>query len=163
VFRSTVEVTDPGLIKAYEQLLTRAPDIVNTMVNATVNRVGDRLLARFRQEPGGVVYPIQWKSAKQRKAFFASNGFGHGIPYQRTHELVKAWKLVVVYQPNRLTEIALENDDPARKFVTGPDQQPYHKITGWYQEGELIDQATRTLADEVETDLIKGFYIVEGF
>jgi len=49
VFRSTIEVTDPGLIKAYEQLLTQAPAIVNTMVNATVNRVGDRLLARFRQ------------------------------------------------------------------------------------------------------------------
>lgn len=29
-------------------------------------------------------YPIQWDSVKQRRAFFASDGFGRGIPTRRT-------------------------------------------------------------------------------
>lgn len=31
-----------------------------------------------------VTYPVKWDSPKQRTAFFASNGFGAGIPYERT-------------------------------------------------------------------------------
>jgi hypothetical protein len=31
-----------------------------------------------------VTYPIQWDSERQKRAYFATNGFGAGIPYQRT-------------------------------------------------------------------------------
>ncbi len=161
MFKSTVEVTNSGLVEAYAQLLEKAPDVTNTLVNRTVNDRRDGLLAAFRKEPDGVSYPIQWKSAKQRKAYFATRGFGHGIPYQRTHALVNAWRLIVVYEANRLTSIAIENDDPKRRYVTGQDQQPFHRITGWYQDQDLIDKTQAQLADEVETDLIKGFYAVE--
>jgi len=35
-------------------------------------------------EPGKpITYPVQWDSEKQRRAFFATNGFGKGIPYTR--------------------------------------------------------------------------------
>lgn len=161
MFKSSVEVTDPGLIVAYEYILQRAPDVVNTRVNITVNRVRDRLLAKFRTEPGAVVYPIQWTSDRQRKAFFASNGFGHGIPYSRNHDLVNAWKLVVVYQPNRLTEIAVSNADLARQFVTGQNQQRFHAVTGWYKDADLLDQADVELTDAIETDLIQSFYAID--
>src|SRR5689334_9970305 len=110
MFKASIEVTDPGLIMAYAQLLEHAPEVVNTRISATVNRMRDRLLQKFREEPGAVAYPIQWTSDRQRKAYFATNGFGRGVPYSRTHDLVNAWKLLVVYQPNRLTEIALSND-----------------------------------------------------
>ena len=29
-------------------------------------------------------YPIQWDSERQRRAFFATDGFGRGIPTERT-------------------------------------------------------------------------------
>lgn len=35
-----------------------------------------------------VRYPIDWDSPKQKRAFFATNGFGQGIPYRRTHTMV---------------------------------------------------------------------------
>ena len=45
----------------------------------TAERVKERM-----SEPGQpVTYPIQWDSEKQRRAFFATDGFGEGIPYQR--------------------------------------------------------------------------------
>jgi hypothetical protein len=161
MFKTSVEVTDPGLITAYAQLLENAPEVVNTRVNATVNRIRDQLLQRFREEPDAVAYPVQWTSDRQRKAYFATNGFGHGIPYSRSHDLVNAWKLVVVYQANRLTEIALSNDDPARQFVTGWRQQRFHAVTGWYKDADLLDQADAELTDAIETDLIQSFYAID--
>lgn len=38
-------------------------------------------------------YPIQWDSERQRRAFFASNGFGGGIPYHRTGGYGRAWQI----------------------------------------------------------------------
>ncbi len=169
MFNATVEVTDPGLIKAYQQQLAQAPDVVNTLVNATINREGEKLLAAFQTEPGPVVYSrdgkLAWKSDKQRKAFFATDGFGHGIPYQRRaapNRIVDQWRLIITYEPDRLTSIALLNDDLTHRFVTGQFQQPYHAITGWYQENALIEQTQAEATDAVETDLIKGFYSLEG-
>jgi len=43
-------------------------------------------------EPGSLItYPVQWDSPKQRAAFFASNGFGKGIPYKRTGAYERSW------------------------------------------------------------------------
>lgn len=161
MFNASVKVEDPGLIDAYAELLQKAPDVTNVLVTRTVNQNRDRLLSKLRTEPGPVVYPFTWKSAKQRRAFFATKGFGRGIGAPRTHTLVNAWHLIVVYQPNRLTEIALENNTPHRQYVTGLDQQPGHTITGWYKEDNEIDQARAELADEIEDDLIKSFYSLE--
>ena len=36
-------------------------------------------------------YPIDWDSIKQMKAFFASDGFGGGIPHARTDEYINSW------------------------------------------------------------------------
>lgn len=36
--------------------------------------------------------PVQWDSEKQRKAYFASDGFGAGIPYVRKNDYVNSWK-----------------------------------------------------------------------
>jgi len=161
MFRASVEVQDPDLLTAYTQVLEGAPEVANSLINATVNRERDGLLAQLHEEPGPVVYPFTWKSDKQRRAFFATNGFGRGIPTKRTHILVNAWRLVVVYEPNRITSIMIENNDPKRRFVTGQDQQPGHAITGWYQDDSLIADAQKRLTDAVETDLIKSFFAIE--
>lgn len=39
-------------------------------------------------------YPIQWDTPKQRRAFFASDGFGRGIPTRRSNEYTKAWQVI---------------------------------------------------------------------
>lgn len=51
------------------------------------------LIVQDMQETGKpVTYPIQWDSEKQRRAFFATDGFGKGIPYVRTGDYIKGWK-----------------------------------------------------------------------
>jgi hypothetical protein len=43
-------------------------------------------------EPGTPIqYPVQWDSEKQRRAFFATNGFGKGIPYTRDGGYERSW------------------------------------------------------------------------
>jgi hypothetical protein len=37
-------------------------------------------------------YPIQWDSKKQKRAFFATKGFGGGIPHKRRGAYIAAWK-----------------------------------------------------------------------
>lgn len=47
------------------------------------------------REPGKpIVYPVQWDSEKQRRAFFATDGFGRGIPTKRTGQGVGAWRAI---------------------------------------------------------------------
>lgn len=69
-------------------------------IPATLVRVGTRTLGgataeivRIMQRPGlPVRYPIQWDSPAQQKAYFATGGFGHGIPYGRTGATEQAWE-----------------------------------------------------------------------
>jgi hypothetical protein len=46
--------------------------------------VARRMQTRLNETPAAVTYPLEWDSEKQKTDFFASNGFGNGIPYQRT-------------------------------------------------------------------------------
>jgi hypothetical protein len=40
-----------------------------------------------------VTYPIQWDSERQRRAYFATNGFGRGIPYVRQGSYIRGWQV----------------------------------------------------------------------
>lgn len=164
MFRTSIVVDDTYLIDAYIQLLQDAPEVVNKLVNDAVNSNRDRWMSKFREEPRPAVHPIEWTSKRQQRAFWATNGFGAGIPYQRRsapNRLVDQWRIIVVYQPNRLTELALENNSPIEQFVTGKHQQRFHAITGWYKTDDLIDELDRQMTDDVETALIRSFYAVE--
>jgi hypothetical protein len=46
------------------------------------------------QKPGkGITYPVNWDSLEQQRAFFASNGFGGGIPTVRKNRYINAWQV----------------------------------------------------------------------
>lgn len=96
---------------------------------------------RLQRAPGGVHYPIQWTSERQRLAFFASDGFGHGIPYNRTDQLIRAWHVRGDYRGG-FTGISVYNDAPHAQYVYGDaqgvHQQQFHINTGWPR---FVDQA----------------------
>jgi hypothetical protein len=50
----------------------------------------------MQQEGLPVTYPINWDSERQRRAFFATDGFGGGIPYQRSGIAVGSWEAVKI-------------------------------------------------------------------
>lgn len=50
----------------------------------SLQETAQAVLEAMKEEGKPVTYPIQWDSDKQKRAFFATDGFGSGIPYQRT-------------------------------------------------------------------------------
>lgn len=108
--------------------------ILNEEAQLTHDELEPSVLQNLEVTPGAVKYPIEWTSEKQRKAFFASDGFGHGIPYQRTGKLALAWDFVI--EDN---SAVIRNKAPASIFVygslartnPGASQQRFHLNTGW--------------------------------
>jgi hypothetical protein len=104
------------------------------------------VLQKLQADPGPVKYPIQWTTEKQRRAFFATNGFGGGIPTQRTGEIPAAWDMEMIVDPGAF-RILIINRNPKAKWVYGGlslrsnprFQQQMHKNTGWVSAAGVID------------------------
>lgn len=80
--------------------------------------------------------PYRWQSEKQRRAFFATGGFGGGIPSKRkgmSGGLASGWQASV--DPYRKT---LFNRLPYAKFVMGNDQQRGHTKDGWRKLAKVV-------------------------
>lgn len=146
---------DNDIIDAIENNAGKLPQLMETAFKRQRQRIARKLRKELRTEPGPVKYPIQWSSAKQRKAFFATDGFGRGIPTKRTGALVKAWE--VSFQSDGDTfAIVATNDKPYARYVIGENQQPFHRNTGWYQADEVILEATI----EAQDALIETWFTV---
>jgi len=90
---------------------------------------------------------IEWTTEKQRKAYFATDGFGGGIPSTRTDAIINAWK--VRFETTAGTfKLIVENANPAARFLFGTlaksiqaakkPQQRFHAITGWPLASPLV-------------------------
>jgi len=77
-----------------------------------MHQVAENIKTRMMEEGKPIQYPVQWDSERQRLAFFATNGFGKGIPYQRNHQYRLGWK--TERTPfNRQYRVLLSNKHPA--------------------------------------------------
>ncbi|MFA7386081.1 MAG: hypothetical protein WCZ87_00315 [Thiohalobacteraceae bacterium] len=104
-----------------------------------------------RQWPGD--YPLEWTSEKQRKAYWATNGFGAGIPYRRTNTLIHDWHVIADYQAG-FTGVQVYNLNDAAQYVYGDDQalhkQWFHTVTGWPTALEHLQALSLELGDRIE-------------
>ncbi len=118
-------------IKEFIKELPRGSKI-EAMRAAAIYLIGDANRGLKHNPPRrehGENNPYRWTSEKQRKAFFATDGFGGGIPYARTGDLSSAWN----YQETNSdwTRVDLINDAPHFQYVQGEDIQIGHKVDGW--------------------------------
>ena len=99
----------------------------------------------LRYEPRQVTHdennPYLWQSEKQRRAFFATDGFGQGIPTQRTHETVNGWTMQV--KDSNWTQVKLVNESKGAYWVQGDGQQRGHAADGWRKIGDIIATNTK--------------------
>lgn len=127
-----------GFIEGYAQ-------VANEEFDAAFAVIEPQMLKELESEPGKPVYPIQWTSEKQRKAFWASDGFGKGIPYTRTGALAKAWQ-VNKSGGGLNIKVTVINPSSASPFVygslslsnRGDHKQRFHSNTGWQTAGDTI-------------------------
>ena len=132
-------------------------DIQNAIENAPTNlspvftkrslQIRTQIRDEMRTVPGKPNYPIKWASAKQRKAFFASNGFGRGIPTVRTGAYAAAWNVVMQgFGRADASVIQLENNRPEARYIGGGDAQPFH-IDRWPQAVDAVVKYEEKLYD----------------
>ncbi len=141
MFKANLKL-DMDYLVTLQQLGAVMPEIVRVWAKKDLRPfVSKEVQVRLGRAPGTVHYPIEWTSERQRLAFFASNGFGHGIPYQRSGELIKSWHVRGDYRGG-LTAIDIYNDAPQAQYVYGDEvgrhQQMFHWNTGWPR---FVDQA----------------------
>ncbi len=120
----------------------------------TARRIADRM-----SKPGSpIFYPVRWDSAKQMRAFFATNGFGGGIPTVRTDSIPTGWK---VNTTSNGCDVV--NNQPGSLFVygdaLGKSQSLIHQ-NRWQKFQEVADdeidkmnaRAERALMDVAAKD-----------
>jgi hypothetical protein len=106
------------------------------------NQLAGRALAALKTVPGNPIYPIRWTSDKQRKAFFASKGFGRGIPASRHNPptVLEGWGAGFV-ATDEGGAVQLFNDVPYMRFVQGDRAQGFHLDTGYVQLDDVQQDA----------------------
>ena len=132
--------------------LERFDEIVFEAGEATAAELTPDILAELQRQPPERTENspnIKWTSPLQQRAYFASDGFGAGIPYKRTGGLAAAWR-VVVERTITGFRMVVENPNRAARFVYGSlaknivaasrFQQQFHAITGWPLASLIVNE-----------------------
>jgi hypothetical protein len=71
------------------------PALIDALFQAgieSMRQVASNVRKRMMVEGKPVTHPVQWDSERQRRAFFATGGFGKGIPYRRQNRYRFGWQ-----------------------------------------------------------------------
>ena len=84
--------------------------------------------------------PFRWTSEKQRRAYFATDGFGGGIPSTRTGALKEGWGYKETN--SQWDRVQIANTTPYAKFVQGVNMQIGHIADKWRNVTDVIASNT---------------------
>lgn len=141
----------------------RYASTLKATLKSAVKRTQKTVNQRLKKPAGPVKYPIAWTSDRQRRAFFATNGFGRGIPTRRSGAVQRGWTYTSDVNADALTgEVTLDNRVPYAKYVYGdftPDfapQQRFHRITGWERANKVADDLFAEVIDYVDDTFVRA-------
>jgi hypothetical protein len=99
--------------------------------------------------------PKDWETPKQMRAYFATDGFGKGIPYRRTGSKPMGWRVEIDQQGN-VTTVIIQNIWSAARYVFGNligspagTQQRMHTKTGWQLASPKVSKWFTELNDAI--------------
>jgi len=166
---SAITITiDPDIQEAVITDLKSVPRKYRKLYRTRIAELEQRTLRTLKRPAPPVKRPIQWTSEKQRRAFFATRGFGKGIPTKRTGALQDGWKGLIV-DDIREGLFTIYNDAVTRdfftgaivyyeKFVTGTEQQIFHRNTGYIRSQDILSEALV----EAENIMVETWFFVNG-
>jgi len=149
--RSNIPIVRQG----FERLRKAVPEIGRMRLFSAAKE-----LVRRMSIPGRApTYPIRWDTAKQRRSFFASKGFGHGVPAVRTDRYISGWSV----ERHTAHSYTVVNKVLHARFVGGlltrDTQSQIHKGR-WPLLRDMFERVVATLPETVSRHLIK--YIARG-
>jgi hypothetical protein len=142
-------------LKQVEFNLERAPEFYRNAMKGGRGFAANRALAALRTVPGPPVHPIRWTSLRQQRAYFASKGFGRGIPSKRGSPpaVTAGWRGIFIPTSDGGI-LALSNEEPQTDFVQGFRAQGFHKDTGWVQ----LDDVANDFFEDAEGAAVQVFF-----
>ena len=148
----TIKVHGADIVrKGLEDLSNEIPKISRLRIYEMMRRAKARLSADAPRPS----YPIDWDSEKQRRAYFATDGFGGGIPYRRTGAMPAGWEIVRV-DPNGYR---MENNQDNAVYVygdySGARQSKIHRGRHPIFQ-EVLENEIQGLPEEIEQFI--GYY-----
>lgn len=127
-----------------------ANEIAGVMSNASV--LAEAYIQRETQAPSSPRRPINWTTPRQQKAYFLSNGFGNGMPYDRSGDVESGWFMDATKAKQRQEySFTIGNDVPYATFVYGgftpaeDRQQVFHWISRWPNVRGLDERTYETV------------------
>jgi len=133
-----------------QQSLTRLGEAIPHVVNADIEEALNNAKYDLQQPGPPITYPVHWDSEKQRRAYFATDGFGAGIPYKRTGKYEGGWE-VKQTGTGTAREFTISNRVPYSKYVGG---NAYGKQQSNIHSGRWI-LAQETVRKHAEAGLTK--------
>lgn len=150
-FTAVSIVVDDDIAEVLVNDLKTVPRKFKALYRKRIDTLAKKTLQQLQRTPPKVKRPIEWTSRKQQRAYFASRGFGKGIPTIRTGKLQDGWKVI---NESDFTEglFTVYNDSTVRdyftgaivyyeEFVTGVSQQRFHRNTGWIRSQDILADA----------------------
>ena len=130
-----------------QDLTAEIPQIGRNQIYKTAQRIRSRM-----GKPGKkITYPVRWDSKKQRRAFFASEGFGRGIPTERSGAYEEAWEIIKLDNG-----YAVSNPLEYAKYVGGGpfggSQSNIHQDR-WERFRDVVEEETDKLPDEITAEI----------
>lgn len=135
------------IFEVLEEQMRKTPALLNTALKRQASKAKTRILGRLREEPGDPQHPIRWKTERQRRAYFATDGFGRGIGAPRTHALSEGWKVDI--DGSNFFSMDVYNTQDYTRFVQGEDKQPFHIDTGWLDANPILRDESERFEDVV--------------
>lgn len=136
------KVTGIEKIKQYIESLPRG--IKRSAITAAADYLIGNDSHGLRKYPERVEHgknnPYKWESEKQRRAYFASNGFGYGIPYKRRGNLKQHWLYDTTDQ--NWDRVKIQNNSGYAPFVQGDRMQKGHIADKWRHYADIIKTNT---------------------
>lgn len=129
-----ISIDEAALQKIDNLLRTFPGDQLPLMIATKIIQEG--ALPRARYYPPAPGRPQPFKTAKQRRAFFAMVRNGQiRVPYQRTMALFNGWQ-------QSSDGFSLENNTKYAFLVQGGrnEQAKYHEETGWFTVERIADE-----------------------
>lgn len=144
----TLKVDGELVRKGLQDLSAEIPKVGRQQIRTVMNRILRRM-SKPGRKPN---YPIKWDSEKQRRAFFATDGFGRGIPTKRTGAYTGGWKIESVENGYRL-----ENNTSYAKYLGGDAYGVVHSGIHkgrWENTRDVVEEETEKLPEEIEAAII---------
>jgi len=149
-----VKVNEEQLAKLKVKLEKYPPFVIEEGLNS-VNTFLNSDPFKMSMYPPESNEPFLWSSEKQRRAYFATDGFGKGIPYRRTNEIANSGEFVVEKKYSSLY-ISYQNAAPYFKWVQGQFSQIIGHITrGWKPVNTFVVDNAPIVLERFQTG-IKG-------